>query len=132
MAQAIPDGFAAVNKAFAVGGPILAGLVGIATAANVAKIASAQPPSFQEGGFFNGSGITGDRNIARVNDKEAVLNSRQQREFMRLANGGGSNNNDQIERLIEAVNSQKVSVEIDGRQIAETVREQSESGFAIA
>jgi len=53
VATATIDGIAAVQKALASAPPpfnfILAGLVGVATLANVAKIASAKPPSFQHG-----------------------------------------------------------------------------------
>ena len=99
----------------------------IATAA----IAASAIKGFQNGGFVGGASRVGDNNIIRVNSDEAVLNTRQQREFMRVANGqGGGSSNDEmiakIDQLISAVSSQPVSVQIDGREVFRAVRNEAQ------
>ena len=94
IAEAIMKGALAVQTALATGGPFpanlgAAALVTAQTAANVATIKSQSVGSFEQGGFIGGNSFTGDNLSANVNSGEAVLNASQQRNFMRMANGGG-------------------------------------------
>jgi len=50
-------------------------------------IIAANKPEFAQGGFVPGTSFTGDKVDASVNSGEAILNTRQQREFMAIANG---------------------------------------------
>ena len=86
------DGYAAVQKALASAPPpvnfALAGLVGVATAANVAKIAGVS--SFENGGVVGGNPQDRDNQFASVASGEVILNRRQQAETLfQIANGGG-------------------------------------------
>lgn len=124
------DGIAGVQKALASAPPpfnfVLAALVGTATAVNVAKIASQQPPAFQDGGIVPGAaGIPriGDNVLAAVNPGELILNEAQQDRIASRLGGDG---------LIERLLSQPIIVQIDGREIARTVRDQQLNGFALA
>jgi hypothetical protein len=94
IAEAVMKGALAVQTALATGGPFpanlgAAALVTAQTAANVATIKSQSVGSFEQGGFIGGNSFTGDNLSANVNSGEAVLNASQQRNFMRMANGGG-------------------------------------------
>lgn len=46
-------------------------------------------PTFAEGGIFQGQSTIGDFNVARVNDGEMILSTKQQAKLFRLLNGGG-------------------------------------------
>lgn len=133
IATATIDGIAATQKALASAPPpfnfVLAGIVGTASALNVAKIASSKPPSagnFADGGFIPGTSFSGDRLTANVNSGEAVLNSTQQREFMDLANGGSGNS--EMAVAINNLAAQPILVQIDGETVFEAVRSEVESG----
>lgn len=131
------DGIAAVQKALASAPPpfnfALAALVGVATAANIAKIASQKPPSFQDGGFVPGNQFSGDNVLARVNSDEFIANRAQQRNILSaVANGQGGGDN--MGALVDSINNlaSRVNViEINGREIARTVREERLAGVAI-
>lgn len=133
------DAYVAANKALATLPPpasFAAAAAAIATGlANVAKITSVG--SFQNGGFIGGNSYSGDRLTANVNSGEAVLNSRQQRNFMELANNGVAGNNasidllDEIRNLRSAIMAQPVVVAVSGREIARVVRDERAAGFAI-
>lgn len=45
-------------------------------------------PTFAEGGIFQGQSTIGDFNVARVNDGEMILSTKQQAKLFRLLNGG--------------------------------------------
>lgn len=47
-----------------------------------------KPPAFQSGGIVPGNSYTGDKVSARVNSGEMILNSAQQAQLWKLANGG--------------------------------------------
>lgn len=64
-------------------GPFLAG----AALASIVALIMATVPKFEKGGFIKGNTKYGDKLLARVNAGEAILNSRQQRNFMDMANG---------------------------------------------
>jgi len=129
------DGIAAVQKALASAPPpfnfILATLVGVATAANLAKIAASKPPSFQQGGVVPGTSFSGDNVTANVNSGELILNRAQQGVIQ-----GDLTQSQQTQQAIlsalEGLNSQPTVVQIDGREIARTVRDEGEAGFAFA
>jgi len=94
IAEATMKGAIAIQDALAHGGPFpanlgAAALIGVQTAANVATIRNQSVGSFEQGGFIGGNSFTGDNLSANVNSGEAVLNASQQRNFMRMANGGG-------------------------------------------
>lgn len=142
IATATIDTYVAANKALASGSALspAAGFAAAAAAiatglANVAKITSVG--SFQNGGFIGGNSYSGDRLTANVNSGEAVLNSRQQRNFMELANNGVAGNNasidllDEIRNLRSAIMAQPVVVAVSGREIARVVRDERAAGFAI-
>lgn len=98
MIMAIINTAQGVTKALASSGPplnfIMAGLVGVAGAIQVGLIAS---QAFAEGGIVqpNGGPATGDKTTVRVNPGEMILNQRQQRNLLAIANspsnaaGGG-------------------------------------------
>ncbi len=144
IAQATVDGVLAVQKALTAAPPpfnfALAALVGVATAANVASIASAKPPAAQTGGILdpNGSNVSGDFQAFRGNSREAILTQAQQRRFVELAEGaepqGGAGGGAVIEELralrdamVGLLSSQ--TIEADGREIARVVRDQRLGGF---
>ncbi|MDY7025202.1 MAG: hypothetical protein SVC26_02540 [Pseudomonadota bacterium] len=95
-AAAIQTGINTYNQASAVMPPpapaIFAGVAVAAQMASVAQLKSQSVGSYEDGGFIPGTSYRGDNLVANVNSGEAVLNAGQQREFMRLANGGGTAN----------------------------------------
>ncbi len=135
IANATIDGYAAVQKALASAPPpfnfALAGLVGVATAANVSKIAGV---NFEQGGIVPGSSFTGDRVSANVNSGEMILNRQQQSTLFNVANGAGSGGSGIINSLVEEVRAlkglmnQPLIVNIEGREIFNVTRNQLASG----
>ena len=94
---AIQTGINTRNTATASGIPepgpaILGGIAFAAQMAQVQQLKSQSVGSYEQGGFIPGTSYRGDNLVANVNSGEAVLNAGQQREFMRLANGGGATN----------------------------------------
>ncbi len=142
---AIIDGISAVQKALTAAPPpfnfALAALVGVATAANVAKIASSKPPGAQTGGILdpNGSSTAGDLLPFRGNSGEAILTKGQQARFVALADGAeprGAGDASLVEELralrddlTSLLSSQ--SIEANGREIARVVRDEVRGGFAL-
>lgn len=91
LAQATINGFEAVTKAFAIGGPlgfILGPLVAVAVGAQIAGIAAQQPPAFATGGIVPGTSLSGDNQLIRANSREAVLNLDQQTKLFNAINEG--------------------------------------------
>lgn len=106
--------------------------VGIAAAANVAKIASQKRPKFANGGIVGGTSFTGDKITAGLNSGEMVLNKSQQTELFQMANGsGGSSIIDAIEKLGQKIQNMTIVVQADGREIAKLVRDQKLAGFNL-
>lgn len=103
-------------------------------AMNIAAIAATAIKGFAYGGIVGGNRITGDMIPARVNSGEMILNRQQQTELFRVANGGGENSGlkESIDRLVNAISTQAIQVNLDGRKIAESVRSQVQSGFRLA
>lgn len=129
----------AVSQAFkfgtAAGGPILgAAFAGIASAAMAAQAAQVVGVKFAEGGIVSGSRTSGDRISAQLNSNEMVLTTQQQAKLFSMANnGGGSGRTEQLlSNLIDAVKNQATSVQIDGREIINVVRNGLSSGRSIA
>lgn len=130
------DGIAAVQKALASAPPpfnlALAALVGTATAANVAKIATSKPPAFANGGVVGGfQGATGGPDNVNITARrgEMFLNGPQQRQLFENINSGGGNSD-----LVSAINTlanRPVVIEIEGREIARAVRDERLAGFAV-
>lgn len=130
------DGIQAVQKALASAPPplnfALAALVGTATAANIAKIASQKPPKFANGGIVGGTSFSGDRVTAQVNSGEMILNRRQQSNLFNEINGGSSSSIvSAINRLGDRIANMTIIVQANSREIARLVRDEREAGFAI-
>lgn len=134
------DGISAVQKALASAPPpfnfALAALVGTATAANIAKIASQKPPAFQQGGFVPGNSFNGDNVLIRANSDEFVANRQQQRNIIsNLANNPVTGSSDEVVREIsglkESILSQPIILTVDNKEIARAVRTSSREGLAV-
>jgi len=139
IAQATPPAVASsFNYGARLGGPPLGfAFAGVALAAQLQQAAKLSAGSFAQGGFVGGSSYTGDKLTANVNSGEAILNSRQQKNFMDIANKGIEADSavfdlvDEVRGLMNAVMSQPMVVAIDGREIARVVRDERRAGFAI-
>jgi ribosomal protein S20 len=118
ISNATIDGFAAVNKALASAPPpinfALAAAVGTAAAANVAKIAGVQ---FENGGIV-GATKGPDNRVATIRDGEMVLNAEQQKTLFNAINSGTMGGD--------------IVIQINEREIARAVRNQTRQGFKIA
>ena len=95
IAQIGIDTASAVVKALTVAPPLgiaLASLIGALGAAQlgVAIANKPIPPSFATGGIVPGRSYSGDRVSANVNSGEMILNSKQQLELWKTANGQGA------------------------------------------
>lgn len=66
-------------------GPILA----VGAVAGILGLIAASAPKFASGGIITGGSNHGDRNIARVNAGEMILNKNQQKRLFDIANGAG-------------------------------------------
>jgi len=107
IANATISGFEGFARALGAAPPpfnfILAGLVAAASAANIAKIASSSPPSFQFGGIVPGQPSNADNQIITAASGEAVLNRQQQAElFNQLNTGGGEGSGNTININVES------------------------------
>ena len=131
ISNATIDGISAVQKALASAPPpfnfALAALVGVATAANVTKIASAKPPAFQDGGYLSAPTSSGDGGLARFNDRELFLNRSQQSELFNLANGRGGSQSGS-----GGVNRVEVVLNVAGRELARVIRDLQSDGYMVA
>lgn len=110
------------------GGPplgfALAGIAATAMAAQAAKIAGVK--GFANGGVTSGGSNTGDRDLARVNNNETILNPRQTANTLfEIANG--RRDPEPVEQ-----GGGDIVIEIDGREIARATREQIKQGFRLA
>lgn len=138
LATATIDGIAAVQKALASAPPpfnfVLAGLVGTVQALNLSKIASQQPPAFENGGIVGGNSFSGDNVTAQVNSGEMILNRQQQARLFAQANGspgGGDSVISAINALGDRIAAMQLSLNVNGREIARVVRDEREAGFAV-
>ena len=74
-----------------IGWAMIAGVVG-----GIIAVLSEGMKKFANGGFVGGNSYSGDKQLARVNSGELILNPSQQRNLLNLANGK-SGNNGQVE-----------------------------------
>lgn len=146
LSQATIDGVAAVQKALTATIPpfnfALAALVGVASAANIAKIASAQPPSagnFQDGGIVGGNSFSGDNLTANVNSGELILNRSQQQRLFNIANGQDQGSNSEgltaetVRDIVETtVREMQVVLVADDTEIARSASRGVQNGIIIA
>lgn len=124
IAQTIMDTYKGAQGAFSalapipIVGPILgAAAAGVAIAAGLARVNAIRSQSagnFAEGGFIGGTSTSGDRLTANVNSGEAILNTRQQRNFMRMANDGTSKSQKSV--VVNVINN-------SGQQVTQQRRE---------
>lgn len=146
LSQATIDGVAAVQKALTATIPpfnfALAALVGVASAANIAKIASAQPPSagsFQDGGIVGGNSFSGDNLTANVNSGELILNRSQQQRLFNIANGQDQGTSSEgltaetVRDIVETtVREMQVVLVADDTEIARSASRGVDNGIIIA
>jgi hypothetical protein len=95
--EAVEAGVGAVGKAVSTSKHWIEAIAAVASLGAVvaAAIAAASTPKMQKfasGGIVGGSSFTGDRVTAQVNSGEMILNSTQQANLFRMANGGGTSN----------------------------------------
>lgn len=88
-AQAVANALSSGTPPLNILNAVAAGMLG---AAQIATIMGAKPsaPSFSTGGFLTGNSTSGDKIPFKGNAGEAILNPAEQRNFMRLANGEGT------------------------------------------
>lgn len=98
----------------------------------LATVAAATIKGFEDGGVVGGSSYHGDRQLVRINSGEMVLNRNQQAELFRQANGSGSGmSDDAVDRIVAAVRSAPVIIEVNGRELARAMRDEKANGFAF-
>lgn len=116
------------------GGPVLgfalAGIAGTAMAAQAANIAGVK---FEQGGIVPGLPQFGDNVIARVNPGEVFLNNTQQQRLLNIADGknGSSSSDNLLQQLIDAIRSQPIITQLDGRTLGVALRDLKSGGFAF-
>ena len=142
IANATIDGIAATQKALASAPPpfnfALAALVGTASAANIAKIASSKPPAFQNGGIVQGNTRTGDQVISRLNAGEMVLNQQQQRNLFRQLSTNQVTQSQvgdldaMVNKLASAINNIQIKLYADDKAIAESTNRGYSNGVPLA
>ena len=89
MMEAIAGGAKAVSSLGPIG-PILAiAAAASITAALIAAFSKAKAQKFSTGGIFKGNSSVGDKNYARLNDGEMVLNTQQQKKLFKMLNANG-------------------------------------------
>lgn len=142
MATATIDGIAAVQKALSAFPPpfnfAMAGLVGAAAAVNITKIASAQPPKFNQGGKVPGQGF-GDKTLVAAEPGEEIID-RSTSEKARKFFGGDNAMFDLLKELVEEIRGMRaeqkgeqgsITIQIGGRTIAEVLRQEIRSGRLV-
>lgn len=77
-------------------GPILA----VAAVAGILALIAASSQKFASGGIVQGNTKYGDKLLARVNAGEAILNQRQQKRLLDIADGRGGNGGQQVQFFI--------------------------------
>ena len=123
-AQAVANALASGTPPLNILNAVAAGMLG---AAQVATIMGAKPsaPSFSTGGFLTGNSTSGDKIPFKGNAGEAILNPAEQRNFMRLANGEGTQAPVTVNMPVtienNAANDVSVSAENDYNRVKITV-----------
>ena len=131
--QAVASSFAFGTR---IGGPpvgfALGAIAATAMAAQAAQVAGIQ--GFADGGVVGGfQGSTGgpDNEVITARRGEMFLNATQQRNLFNQIDSGGNSDGEMID-AINNLASRPVVLEIDGREIARTVKEQGLQGFSFA
>lgn len=123
-AQAVANALASGTPPSNILNAVAAGMLG---AAQIATIMSSKPsaPSFSTGGFLTGNSTSGDKIPFKGNAGEAILNPAEQRNFMRLANGEGTQAPVTVNMPVtienNAANDVSVSAENDYNRVKITV-----------
>ncbi len=141
MAGSVIDGIAAVQKALASAPPpfnfALAAIVGVAAAANTAKIASAQPPQLASGiDSVPGTGFQ-DSFPAMLAPRERVVPAQTNQDLTSfLKSSGGATEllsriSQQLDSLI-GVSGRSMSVSVDGKVVFNAVNDQLLAGRRFA
>ena len=123
-AQAVANALASGTPPLNILNAVAAGMLG---AAQIATIMGSKPsaPSFSTGGFLTGTSTSGDKIPFKGNAGEAILNPAEQRNFMRLANGEGTQAPVTVNMPItienNAANDVSVSAENDYNRVKITV-----------
>lgn len=123
-AQAVANALASGTPPLNILNAVAAGMLG---AAQIATIMGAKPsaPSFSTGGFLTGTSTSGDKIPFKGNAGEAILNPAEQRNFMRLANGEGTQAPVTVNMPVtienNAANDVSVSAENDYNRVKITV-----------
>lgn len=123
-AQAVANALASGTPPLNILNAVAAGMLG---AAQIATIMGAKPsaPSFSTGGFLTGNSTSGDKIPFKGNAGEAILNPAEQRNFMRLANGEGTQAPVTVNMPVtienNAANDVSVSAENDYNRVKITV-----------
>lgn len=123
-AQAVANALASGTPPLNIMNAVAAGMLG---AAQIATIMGAKPsaPSFSTGGFLTGNSTSGDKIPFKGNAGEAILNPAEQRNFMRLANGEGTQAPVTVNMPVtienNAANDVSVSAENDYNRVKITV-----------
>lgn len=123
-AQAVANALASGTPPLNILNAVAAGMLG---AAQIATIMGAKPsaPSFSTGGFLTGNSTSGDKIPFKGNAGEAILNPAEQRNFMRLANGEGTQTPVTVNMPVtienNAANDVSVSAENDYNRVKITV-----------
>lgn len=123
-AQAVANALASGTPPLNILNAVAAGMLG---AAQVATIMGSKPsaPSFSTGGFLTGNSTSGDKIPFKGNAGEAILNPAEQRNFMRLANGEGTQAPVTVNMPVtienNAANDVSVSAENDYNRVKITV-----------
>lgn len=93
-------------------------------------------PKFATGGIVSGSNFTGDKVTAKLNSGEMVLNRSQQANLFNQINSNSGSSNKMELLLGELINTVKAtssqSINIDGREIINVVRNGLQSGRSLA
>ena len=120
-AQAVANALASGTPPANILNAVAAGLLG---AAQVATVAGNKPvaPSFSTGGFLTGNSTRGDKIPFKGNAGEAILNPAEQRNFMRLANGEGTQAPVTVNMPITIENNASNEVSVSASNDYETVR----------
>jgi hypothetical protein len=130
----------AVASSFAWGSSLGGPAVGFALGAIAAAAMAAQASkvtgvgNFEQGGFIPGRSFSGDKLQANVNSGEAVLNASQQKEFMKIANGGGSSNEyllEKLDQLTEAIFNRPIVLVANENELARSVSRGVQNGIVI-
>jgi len=134
IAMATPPAIASsFNFGARIGGPMLGGV--FATIAATAQAAqAAKMAGFANGGVvggFGGSSVGNDNRTITARDGEMFLNSPQQKRLFDMADGKTGGDNSGLINAIMALANRVNTIEVDGREIARTVRNQRLEGFAV-